>query len=59
MDLPYFNENLHIEEFIDWMVEVEHFFHYMNISEDCKVKLVVLRFKDVASSLKHASSHLG
>lgn len=48
LDLPVFNGNMHIQEFIDWIAEVEHFFIYMDISETKKVKLVVLRFKGTA-----------
>lgn len=50
MDLPYFNGNLHIEEFIEWMAKVEQFFDYINISEDRKLKLVAHRFKGVDSA---------
>lgn len=31
MDMPTFNGTLHIENFIEWMIEVERFFDYMNI----------------------------
>lgn len=47
MDTPYFNGNLHIEEFIEWMTEVVWFFDFINNAEECQVKLVVLRFKGV------------
>lgn len=50
MDIPHFNGSMHIEDFIDWMTEVGRFFDYMNIEEERKVKLVVLRFKGVASA---------
>lgn len=50
MDITQFNGSIHIEDFIDWMTEVERFFNYMNIEEERKVKLVVLRFKGVTSA---------
>lgn len=50
MDIPPFNGTLHIEEFIEWMAEVDRFFDYVNIPEDQKVKLVIVRFKGLASA---------
>jgi len=43
MDLPSFNGQLQIEEFLDWLVLVERFFNYMDIPKDKKVKLVAYR----------------
>lgn len=48
MDIPSFNGALHIEEFIEWMIEIERFFDYMNIEKKRQVKMIVLRFKGVA-----------
>jgi len=50
IDLPSFNEHLQIEDFLDWVTEVERFFDYMNIREDHKVKLVAYKFKGGASA---------
>jgi hypothetical protein len=50
IDLPSFNRHLQIEDFLDWMMEVERFFDYMSIHKDSKVKLVAYKFKGGASA---------
>lgn len=45
LDLLQFNGNMHIEDFIDSISEVECLFDYIDISEARKVKLVVLQFR--------------
>jgi hypothetical protein len=50
IDLPSFNRHLQIEDFLDWVMEVERFFDYMSIREDRKVKLVAYKFKRGASA---------
>lgn len=50
VDLPSFNGHLQIEDFLDRMMEVERFFDYMSIREDCKVKLVEYKFEGGASA---------
>jgi hypothetical protein len=49
VDLPSFDGHLHIEDFLDWITEVEWFFEYISISEERKVKLVAYKFKGGAS----------
>ena len=50
LDLPCFNGSLKIEEFLDWMVEVERFFDYTKIPEEKQEKLVACKLKGVASA---------
>ncbi|XP_062173564.1 uncharacterized protein LOC133879029 [Alnus glutinosa] len=50
IDLPSFNGHLQIEDFLDWVMEVERFYDYMSIHEDHKVKLVAYKFKGGAST---------
>ena len=45
MDLPSFNGHVQIEEFLDWIIEVEQFFKYMEIREDKHMKLVAYKLK--------------
>lgn len=50
MDLPYFNGQLHIEDFFDWILEVERFFDYMEIEDAKKVKLLAYMLKGGGSA---------
>ena len=34
VELPSFNGNVSIEEYLDWVIEVEKFFDYMGILDD-------------------------
>ncbi|XP_042955895.1 uncharacterized protein LOC122291913 [Carya illinoinensis] len=48
-DLPCFNGHLHGEIFLDWMLEVEKFFYYMQIPQAQQVKLVAYKLSGGAS----------
>lgn len=50
MDLPCFDGRLHIEDFLDWIHNVENFFDYLEIPENRQVKLVAYKLKGGASA---------
>ncbi|KAG2664308.1 hypothetical protein I3760_16G076400 [Carya illinoinensis] len=50
IDLPCFNGHLHVESFLDWMLEVENFFDYMQIPKAQQVKLVAYKLRGGASA---------
>ena len=47
-DFPEFSGHLNIEEFFQWLFEVERFFEYREISDKKKVKFVALKLKKSA-----------
>ena len=50
VELPSFNGNVSIEEYLDWVSEVERFFDYMSTTDDKQVYLVVYKLKGGASA---------
>ena len=47
-DFPEFSGDLNIEEFFQWLFEVERFFEYRDISDKKKVKFVAHKLKKSA-----------
>lgn len=43
--LPQFHDQFHIEDFFDWLNEVERFFDYIGILEGKQVILVAYKLK--------------
>ena len=50
VELPSFNGNVSIEEYLDWVSEVEKFFDYMGTADDKQVCLVAYKIKGGAST---------
>ena len=50
VELPSFNGNVSIEEYLDWVSEVEIFFDYMGTANDKQVCLVAYKLKEGASA---------
>ena len=45
VELPSFNGNVSIEEYLDWVSKVEKFFDYMGTTDDKQVCLVAYKLK--------------
>ena len=50
VDILYFNDNLNIEDLIDWHADIDKYFNYMEIPEEKRVRLVACRLKGGASA---------
>lgn len=57
-DLPPCHGNLHIEDFLDWINEVEKFFELLNIQDHLQVKHVAYKLKGGASAWWHQLQHV-
>ena len=50
VELPSFNGNVSIEEYLDWVSEVEIFFDYLGTANDKQVCLMAYKLKGGASA---------
>ncbi|KAA0032067.1 reverse transcriptase [Cucumis melo var. makuwa] len=58
VDLPTFNGRIDVENFLDWIKNIENLFDYSNTSEHKKVRLVALKLQGGASAWCGQQGHL-
>ncbi|CAN0886041.1 hypothetical protein LINGRAHAP2_LOCUS15259 [Linum grandiflorum] len=49
-DIPLFYGTMRVDEFLDWLVDVDRFFDLMGVPENKQVKMVAIRLKSIAAS---------
>ncbi|GAV86231.1 hypothetical protein CFOL_v3_29664, partial [Cephalotus follicularis] len=47
-DVPSFNENLQIEDFLDWLSEVKRWAYMMNVQDEKVMRVMAFKFKSGA-----------
>jgi hypothetical protein len=48
-DIPFFHDNMSVEEFLDWQISVDRFFEIMDIPDNKQVKMVAIKLKRTAA----------
>jgi hypothetical protein len=49
MDIPVYEENIYVEELLDWIRDLDKYLDYEDVEEDKKIKHVVTRLKGHAT----------
>ncbi|CAN0837960.1 hypothetical protein LINGRAHAP2_LOCUS1944, partial [Linum grandiflorum] len=49
-DIPLFYGTMRVDEFLDWLVDVDRFFDLMGVPENKQVKMVAIQLKSIAAS---------
>lgn len=50
MELPTYDGNLHIEDFLDWVQQTEQFFDYMEVPKYKQVKLMSIKLRGMTAA---------